>query len=87
MCGSLTGLASLLSIEPDTLRIFEKSLTVTEEQYAESRIILLELLSWGVSPEHLVQVGLSTQGALVLFKDLRIRLPSNLLRPDLSDER
>ncbi|KAL7418078.1 hypothetical protein BDY24DRAFT_9322 [Mrakia frigida] len=56
-------------------------LRTTEENYGESRMLLLELLSWGVSPEYLVKSGLSREAVLVLFSDLKIRLPTNLPGP------
>lgn len=45
------------------------------------RTLLLELLSWGVPPSYLVKSGLTRDAVLVLFADLKIRLPTNLPGP------
>jgi hypothetical protein len=55
------------------------SFAVDEQEYRATRLVLLELISWGVSPEYFVSpLGLSREAILLYFRDLRIRLPTNL---------
>lgn len=52
---------------------------VDEKEYRQTRLLLLELISWGVAPEFFVApLGLSREAILLYFRDLRIRLPANL---------
>jgi hypothetical protein len=47
-----------------------------ELEYAKS--LVLDLLGWGVSPEYLVDAGVSPQIIFKIFTDLRLRLPYNM---------
>lgn len=40
--------------------------------------IVLDLLGWGVTPEYLVEAGVSSAALYAIFTDLHLRLPSNL---------
>ncbi|KAH8825224.1 hypothetical protein DL96DRAFT_1612382 [Flagelloscypha sp. PMI_526] len=53
-------------------------LPMTQEQYDQAKDIILDLLGWGVSPEHLVSQGLSVATIYHVFTELHLRLPSNI---------
>lgn len=52
--------------------------SVTEAQYLTARDIILDLLGWGVSPEYLVNCGLSREIIFYVFAEHNLRLPSNI---------
>ncbi|KAL4260309.1 hypothetical protein AB1N83_009535 [Pleurotus pulmonarius] len=54
------------------------NLTPTELELAKS--LVLDLLGWGVTPEYLVECGISSQTIFSVFTQLRLRLPTNLYR-------
>ncbi|CED83130.1 Uncharacterized conserved protein [Phaffia rhodozyma] len=62
----------------DPVKAGADELQISEEEYAESRTLLIELLSWGVEPEYFVTQGFSRKALLVYCRDLKIRLPTNL---------
>ncbi|KAF7974225.1 hypothetical protein HWV62_13098 [Athelia sp. TMB] len=43
--------------------------------------VVLDLLGWGVTPEYLVDAGVSSEALYTIFKDLNLRLPTNLKLP------
>jgi hypothetical protein len=51
---------------------------VTKEDLDRAKSLVLDLLGWGVTPEYLVECGLSPSVVYKIFTDLRLRLPSNL---------
>lgn len=55
------------------------------EQFNLVKELILDLLGWGVSPEYLVDCGLTREAVFYAFSELNLRLPSNLdvsgLRP------
>ncbi|KAI0328887.1 hypothetical protein GY45DRAFT_941144 [Cubamyces sp. BRFM 1775] len=53
-------------------------LAMTQAQYDTAKDIVLDLLGWGVSPEYLVNCGLSREIVYYVFVELNLRLPSNL---------
>jgi hypothetical protein len=52
--------------------------TVTPHQLDQAKDIVLDLLGWGVTPEYLVDCGVSSQALYRIFGDLRLRLPKNI---------
>lgn len=54
------------------------SLIVTESQYKDARDAILDLLGWGVSPEYLVNCGVSREVIYYIFVEYNLRLPENL---------
>jgi hypothetical protein len=54
--------------------------TVTPHQLDQAKDIVLDLLGWGVTPEYLVDCGVSSQALYRIFGDLRLRLPKNIDR-------
>jgi len=52
--------------------------TVTPNQLDQAKDIVLDLLGWGVTPEYLVECGVSSQILYTIFSDLRLRLPKNI---------
>ncbi|KAG1743150.1 hypothetical protein EDD22DRAFT_1006250 [Suillus occidentalis] len=67
----------------------ETLLAVTRQGMDHIKNLVLDLLSWGVSPEYLVEAGVSTGVSYRVFTDLKLRLPTNLLldcrRNNISD--
>jgi len=55
-----------------------KKSTVTPRQLDQAKDIVLDLLGWGVTPEYLVDCGVSSQAIYRIFGDLRLRLPKNI---------
>lgn len=51
---------------------------VTKEDLDRAKSLVLDLLGWGVTPEYLVECGLSPGAIYKIFTDLRLRLPKNL---------
>ncbi|KZP16096.1 hypothetical protein FIBSPDRAFT_866331 [Athelia psychrophila] len=51
------------------------------QEIARAKDIVLDLLGWGVTPEYLVDAGVSSAALYAIFKDLNLRLPSNLDMP------
>lgn len=54
---------------------------VQPQEIARAKDIVLDLLGWGVTPEYLVDAGVSSAALYAIFKDLNLRLPSNLDMP------
>lgn len=50
---------------------------MTQSQYDAAKDIILDLLGWGVSPEYLVDCGLSRELIFYVFTELNIRFPRN----------
>jgi hypothetical protein len=55
---------------------------VTLEELNQAKGLILDLLGWGLSPENLVEAGISKQCLVPCLRELKLRLPSNI---DLSD--
>ena len=55
---------------------------MTFEQLNEAKVLILDLLGWGLSPENLVEAGISKQCLVPCLRELKLRLPKNI---DLSD--
>ncbi|TRM63847.1 hypothetical protein BD626DRAFT_261517 [Schizophyllum amplum] len=53
-------------------------LTMTQEQYDTAKDIILDLLGWGVHPNHLLDMGLSREILFYVFSELNLRFPANL---------
>ncbi|KAF5346635.1 hypothetical protein D9758_013203 [Tetrapyrgos nigripes] len=51
---------------------------LSEHQLNRAKDLILDLLGWGVSPEYLVHVGVSSHTIHRVFTDLNLRLPTNL---------
>ncbi|KAK7448137.1 hypothetical protein VKT23_013896 [Stygiomarasmius scandens] len=51
---------------------------LTPEQLDHAKDIVLDLLGWGVEPEYLIQIGVSSHAIYRIFTDLNLRLPRNL---------
>jgi hypothetical protein len=48
----------------------------------EAKVLILDLLGWGLSPENLVEAGISKYCLVPCLRELKLRLPTNI---DLSD--
>ncbi|KJA23935.1 hypothetical protein HYPSUDRAFT_564161 [Hypholoma sublateritium FD-334 SS-4] len=57
-------------------------LLLTPEELHLAKILVLDLLGWGVAPEYLVESGISAQAIFRIFTDLNLRLPTNLVVSD-----
>jgi len=57
-------------------------LAMTFEEFKEAKVLILDLLGWGLSPENLVEAGISKHCLVPCLRELKLRLPSNI---DLSD--
>ncbi|KAI1794896.1 hypothetical protein LXA43DRAFT_883078 [Ganoderma leucocontextum] len=53
-------------------------LALTQAQFDLAKDTVLDLLGWGVSPEYLVNCGLSREIIFYVFVELNLRLPENL---------
>lgn len=60
----------------------ELSRAVTLEELNQAKVLILDLLGCGLSPENLVEAGISKQCLVPCLRELKLRLPSNI---DLSD--
>ncbi|KAG2134668.1 hypothetical protein BD769DRAFT_461870 [Suillus cothurnatus] len=54
---------------------------MTRQDLDHTKNLILDLLGWGVSPEYLVEAGVSAGVIYRVFTDLNIRLPTNLVLP------
>ena len=52
---------------------------VTDEQLHQAKVLILDLLGWGVPPEYLVQRGISLALLYTVFTDLRLQLPDSII--------
>ena len=52
---------------------------VTEGQIDDAKGLVLDLLGWGVDPEHLVTAGICPKLLYRIFTDLNLCLPTNLV--------
>ncbi|KAL5501715.1 hypothetical protein ACEPAH_8975 [Sanghuangporus vaninii] len=62
-------------LEPSAVRqpfTWEK---MSDEQLHHAKVLILDLLGWGVPPEYLLQRGVSHALLYTVFTDLRLRLP------------
>ncbi|KAG2123269.1 hypothetical protein DEU56DRAFT_830035 [Suillus clintonianus] len=55
--------------------------SMTREDLDHTKNLVLDLLGWGVSPEYLVEAGVSSGVLYRVFSDLNLRLPTNLVLP------
>ena len=53
-------------------------ITVTIEQLDEAKVLILDLLGWGVSPEYLIDAGISKECLVPCLRELKLRLPTNI---------
>ncbi|KAG8219123.1 hypothetical protein J3R82DRAFT_4976 [Butyriboletus roseoflavus] len=51
---------------------------MTKEDLDRAKSLVLDLLGWGVTPEYLIEFGLSPGAVYKVFTDLQLRLPSTL---------
>jgi hypothetical protein len=56
--------------------------SVTLNELSEAKVLILDLLGWGLSPENLVEAGISKHCLVPCLRELKLRLPTNI---DLSD--
>jgi hypothetical protein len=56
---------------------------VTREDLDHAKNLVLDLLGWGVSPQYLVEAGVSAGVLHRVFVELNLRLPTNLVLPSL----
>ncbi|KAL5519909.1 hypothetical protein ACEPAG_1569 [Sanghuangporus baumii] len=64
--------------EPSAIRqplTWEK---MSDEQLHHAKVLVLDLLGWGVPPEYLLQRGVSHALLYTVFTDLRLRLPDSI---------
>ncbi|THH01108.1 hypothetical protein EW145_g6976 [Phellinidium pouzarii] len=61
--------------EPNHVR---PGLKMNMEQFNLVKELVLDLLGWGVSPEYLVDCGLTREAVFYTFTELNLRLPKNL---------
>ena len=52
---------------------------MTEEQKYQAKVLILDLLGWGVPPDYMLQRGISQELICTVFSELRLRLPSNIV--------
>ena len=51
---------------------------MTPDQIMHAKILILDLLGWGVPPEYILDRGVSHKLLCTVFKDLNLRLPENI---------
>lgn len=52
---------------------------MSDEQLDQAKILVLDLLGWGVSPEYLIERGVSHALVYTVFMDLRLKLPDKVM--------
>ena len=52
---------------------------VSDEQLDQAKVLVLDLLGWGVSPEYLIERGISHALVYTVFTDLQLKLPENVM--------
>lgn len=60
---------------------------MSPQELERAKDIVLDLLGWGMPPEYLVDVGVSSVALRRIFTDLRLRLPGNLDMKLLSERK
>lgn len=84
-------LPCMSEIRPACNSVLNDDFAVTHEQLWEAKILILDLLGWGVPPSYIVECGLTRQIIYTVFTELNLRLPENLdltglLKPLTSSE-
>ena len=54
------------------------STLVTPEELYRAKVLVLDLLGWGVTAEYILQRGVSHELLCSIFSDLKLRLPENI---------
>ncbi|THU90362.1 hypothetical protein K435DRAFT_864383 [Dendrothele bispora CBS 962.96] len=62
----------------DKVKTDSNGIPLTPDQLEHAKDIVLDLLGWGVEPEYLVHIGVSSRTIYRIFTDLNLRLPRNL---------
>ncbi|KAG8740773.1 hypothetical protein FRC12_015879, partial [Ceratobasidium sp. 428] len=77
-----------LSISPepplDNIKLVRPSLNMTARDLDEAKRLILDLLGLGVTPEYLVDCGISAQCLAICFYEMNLRFPLNLDRSKIS---
>jgi hypothetical protein len=74
-----TMLGQTYTVRLDVRFIFvSDNIQVTKTQLWEAKMIILDLLGWGVTPSYLVDCGLTREAVYYVFTELNLKLPSNL---------
>lgn len=53
--------------------------SVSDEELNNAKVLVLDLLGWGVPPEYILRRGVSHQLLYTVFTDLRLRLPDGIV--------
>jgi len=69
---------SLVSKRESLHHRYLTTVLVNQAQYDTAKDNILDLLGWGVTPEYLVDLGLSRELLYYIFTELNLRLPDNL---------
>jgi len=56
----------------------DKQQHLTDEQLYDAKVVVLDLLGWGVPPEYILQRGVSPELLLTVFTDLKLRFPEHV---------
>ena len=51
---------------------------VSPEEANRAKVLILDLLGWGVSPEYILQRGVSHEFLCYVFTDLKLRIPDSI---------
>ncbi|TDL16221.1 hypothetical protein BD410DRAFT_844571 [Rickenella mellea] len=51
---------------------------ITPDQLYQAKVVVLDLLGWGVPPEYLLDRGISLRLLYTVFTELRLRLPESM---------
>lgn len=57
---------------------------MTDEQLWEAKVVVLDLLGWGVPPSYLIDFGLSRETVYYVFTELQLKLPDNFFNDNTS---
>ena len=52
--------------------------SVSPEELHRAKVLILDLLGWGVTPEYILKRGVSQTLLCSIFVDLKLRLPENI---------
>lgn len=55
------------------------SVSVSDADLDQAKVLVLDLLGWGVSPEYLIERGISHALVYTVFTDLQLRLPDKIM--------
>ncbi|THH07418.1 hypothetical protein EW145_g3394 [Phellinidium pouzarii] len=76
---SVESINANLSAKPPNMQQNAEVKEMTAEQLHHAKVLVLDLLGWGVPPDYILRRGVSYKLLKIVFTDLRLRLPDGIV--------